>query len=252
MKAPSTKYPSPAEVKVFINNNWIDDAYRVDYTVSNPRTPLYDYTSTFYKDVAEGHTIVHGQIVINFRFVGYLTKAIEDPKAFRPESFQSRSLNKQSYPDPARNVDQSSELMRDLLEGSDNEKISKLLGYKRLGALDQVKQVSDFLFSDNPKGDLTKQAGTDSTTHRKRTPFNLEIRYGGQESLYNKVIQDCYIVGESQVISAAAVAGGDMSASGMPIFEVYSFFGRRIKDEVTEKAVNLNLKYAKSAIGDNR
>jgi hypothetical protein len=256
MNHPATNYPSPAETKIYINNSWIDDAYRVDYTVSNPRTPLYDYTSTFFKDVAEGHTIVHGQLILNFRFPGYLMTAIKDNLGYQKQrgifktglvarQFQSRSL------DGSRGTAQSSELIRDLLEGSAQERVSKLLAYKRLGALEHVKQVSDALFGDGTNMiSLGGETAGAVATHQGRLPFSITMRYGGEEALYTKTIEECYLVGESQVISASAIAGGDLSASGMPIFEIYSFFGRKVSDTVTEKAVKLNKKLQGRALGD--
>lgn len=227
-KAP-TSYPSPADVRLFIKGDWLDDAYRIDYNVSTPRTPLYDYTSKFYKDVAEGHTLVQGQLIINYRFPNYLRTAIEHH--FMREPGVLKTLR------------ESTSLYQDLAEGDSETKVRKLIELKRLGALKPAKQVSQGLYGHTPgipdvhvdplsSHDKTVISQSDIVT------FDIEIWYGGDEALYSHTIRDCVIIGEGQVISAAALAGGDLSASSMPIFEVYNFFGKKVDAEIKKKAVN--------------
>lgn len=215
-------YPSPAEVKIFINQNmWVDDVYRIDFNLTNQRTPLYDYTSQYFKEVAEGHSIVQGQLIINYRFPGYLRYAIE------------KRLTKD--PKILRSLDEAAEAFRDLTQGSDAERIQKLLAYKRAGSFSYAKQIMSY------NGDESEVKDTFNTTlTHSKLAFDIKISYGGTEALHSKTIEKCYIIGESQVISAAAIAGGDMSSSGMPIYEVYSFFGQRITDQITDRGIKLS------------
>lgn len=223
MSHPSLNYPSPAEVKIFIGQDiWIDDAFRVDYNLSNNRTPLYDYTSQFFKAVAEGHALVQGQLMINFRFPGYLSYAMD------------RKLDMGA--NTVRNLGDSADIFREMSSGGVEERVKKLLAYKRSGAFEYAKTAAATLYSDTPSSDFVPNY---SSTHKRRS-FDIVIKYGGMESLYDKIITDCFLVGESQVISAAAVAGGDMSSSGMPIYEVYNFFGKAVKDVINQKAATLN------------
>lgn len=221
-----TSYPSPAEVKIYIGGQWVDDAYRVDYNVSTPRTPLYDYTSKFYRAVAEGHTLVQGQIIINYRFPNYLATA----------------LNKNLFRDPKviKTLNESLELFRDMAEGNSEDKVRKLIELKRLGALKPAKQVAQTLYTEVPNLpgiplDSTAKAETTVLSQRDILPFNLSIRYGGEEAVYSHNIEDCIIIGEGQVISAAAMAGGDLSASSLPIYEVYNFFGKKVTATIDKK-----------------
>jgi hypothetical protein len=220
-------YPSPAEVKIYIGEtNWVDDAYRIDYTISNPKTPLYDYTSKFYKDVAEGHSIVQGQLVINFRFPGYLRYAVADKLKIDPGKL--------------RTLETAADLFEDMSKGSAADKIRKLLVYKKAGALTNAKQMSNLMHGGDinaPGSNRLMNITQDQPT--SRDGFNILIKYGGEEALYTKIIRNCHLVGEGQVISAAAIAGGDMSSSGMPILEIYSFFAKDIVDRTEHKAMTL-------------
>ena len=225
---PVFNYPSPAEVKIYLNEvDWVDDAYRLDYTLSVPRTPLYDYTSQFYKDVAEGHAIVQGQLVINFRFPGYLRHAISG--RLSPDPGKLRSLTT------------AADLFEDMTRGSAADKVRKLLIYKKSGAMRNAKQVSNIAHG----GDIVNPPPINRLSLSHDTPtggdgFNILIKYGGDEAMYTKIIKNCHLVGEGQVISASAIAGGDLSSSGMPILEMYSFFGRSVEDRVEDKAYIAN------------
>lgn len=218
-------YPSPAEVKVYTNGTWVDDAYRVDYNVSTPRIPLYDYTSKFYKDVAEGHTIVQGQLVINYRFPNYLASALEG-KIFKD-------------PDVLKELNESLEIYRDMSISSSEDKVRRLIELKRIGALEPAKQVTNTLYGDVPafNGILPLGSQTKKTVISQRgiLPFDIEIWYGNENSNYVRVLRDCVLIGEGQVISAAAMAGGDLSSSSMPIFEVYSFFAKSVDEMINVK-----------------
>lgn len=61
--------------------------------------------------------------------------------------------------------------------------------------------------------------------------FDVKIVYGDVEGYHlSKTLRDCHITGESQTISGSATGGGDMSSSGSPIFEVYSFFCKSVEE----------------------
>lgn len=220
------RYPSPADVKLYIGGEWVDDAYRVDYNVSTPRTPLYDYTSKFYKDVAEGHTIVQGQLIINYRFPNYLLAAI----------------NKQLFRDPEvlKELSESFNMYREMAEGDSESKVRKLIELKRLGALKPAKQAAKSLYSNQPgttNRSLDPKAKLEKAviSQKDMVPFNITIKYGGDEAFYSHTIKNCVIIGEGQTISAAALAGGDLSASSLPIYEVYNFFGRKVEADISKK-----------------
>jgi len=70
------KYPTPNDVKIFINGTWIDDAYRIDIDKQAKKIPLTGYSQRNYALVAMGKKIVIGNIIIHYRFPGYLIHAI--------------------------------------------------------------------------------------------------------------------------------------------------------------------------------
>lgn len=65
-------YISTDSATLFIGGFWLDDAHGLEYQIADPKEPLYGYRSRQFDDIAEGQTIVHGMLDINFRFKGYL------------------------------------------------------------------------------------------------------------------------------------------------------------------------------------
>jgi hypothetical protein len=73
-----TPYISQHQPLVFIKGYWLDDAQSCEWQVSDPREPLYGYADQLFRDVAEGQTLVHGMLDINFRWKGYLHAALTE------------------------------------------------------------------------------------------------------------------------------------------------------------------------------
>lgn len=214
-----TSYPSPAEVKIFIGQNWVDDVYRIDYTVTTNRIPLYDYTSRFFKDVAEGNSIVQGQIIINYRFPNYLMHVIKETKATLDPQIKNDFNN-------------AGQMFRDLSEGNAEQKVRRLIEMQRNGNLKNAKTIAPILHGDN------SQVSSDINpviSQYEITPFDILISYNGDDQKYSHKISDVILLGESQVISASAIAGGDLSASSMPIYEIYSFFAKKVTPIINRK-----------------
>jgi hypothetical protein len=211
----SSDYPSPADVKLYIGGAWLDDAYRVDYNVSTSRTPLYDYTSKFFKDVAEGHTIIQGQLIINFRFPNYLKYAISNTLERDPQ------VNKA--------MNESFEIYQMMTQGTPQKKLQNLLELKKRGAIKPAKQVMAMVNGSTQIPDSTNLPISQSSM----TSFDIRIGYGGDNAKHIAVLKNCIITGEGQVISAAAIAGGDLSSSSLPIFEIYNFFAKKIEYDNT-------------------
>jgi len=206
-------YPSPADVKIYIAGEWIDDAYRVDYSVQAPKQPLYDYTSSFFKDVAHGQSLVVGNLVLNYRMPNYLKFAIDQKLERDPSIMQA--------------LEETGGLVAYLTQaGSASDKVSRLLALKKTGSFKKAKQYANLLGGEI--GGAPGRSSPLSISQVKQPGFDIEIAYGGEAAKNYRIIADCHITGESQVISASAVAGGDLSSSGMPIFETYSFIGRQL------------------------
>ena len=72
----SAVYFAPPQVRIYVGGVWMDDACGVQYRVRDDKTPKYGYNDRQYRAITMGHTLVQGQLQIEFRFNGYLRHAI--------------------------------------------------------------------------------------------------------------------------------------------------------------------------------
>lgn len=213
-------YPTPSNVKLYIGDVYLDDAYRVDWQAQNPKTPLYSWADNKYRAVAQGREIVSGRLIINYRFPGYLIAALEGQTGGEPIYYNdiknavARNVETMAT---ATTEDRIEALMSAHTKNDDGQDLDILQA-----ALKSINSPNLSTASKNKK--TAYQAGA-------QIPFDIKIIYGDVEGYHlSKTLRDCHITGESQTISGAATGGGDMSSSGSPIYEVYSFFCRSVDE----------------------
>lgn len=230
-------YPTPSDVKCYINGIEIDDMYRIDFKREVRHQPIYGYADKKWSFAAKGKELVTGQLVLNYRYPGYLTAVIL--KATIDEVTQNKA-NGSFVQNPV-----------------PPENFIDFTAIESLGAEERAAYIANEL--QNGRG--TNQALIDELKKRFRerfinddvidrssrvnkftsplsldghlTPFDISMRYGFQEqdTGYRRVFKSCVLIGESSVISSAAGAGNDMSSSAQPVFEVYPFFCKTIDTE---------------------
>lgn len=220
-------YPSPSNVKIYIGDVYLDDAFRVDWQAQNPKTPMYSWADSNFRTVAQGREIVTGRLIINYRFPGYLISAIEGRTGGEPIYYNdiknavARNVEAMAT---ATTEDRIEALMSANTKNDDGQDLEMLQA-----ALKSINSPNLSTSTLNKKPAYQAGAGN---------PFHIRISYGDPNG-FNivKILEDCHITGESQTISGAATGGGDMSSSGSPIFEVYSFFCRKVSESFNNPRV---------------
>ncbi len=216
------KYYTPCNVGLYIGGYKLSDAFRVDWDAKDSKTPLYGWADETFQVVTNGRKIITGRLVINYRYPGYLASAIDMFNFQRPATH---------LPNDIANEEQE---LKEFLSLSSTERIKFLA------------KVSARNYGDNKLGEQASGMARATTfgafrvplksmpdgleAYKQKRPFDIFITYGDieKEDHIETTIKDAYIVGQSQVISASATGGGDVSSSGSPIYEIYSFFAKEI------------------------
>lgn len=209
------RYPTPAQTSLYINGVWIDDAYRVSYSKTNPLAPLYGYNEEHFSAVALGKTLVTGSLIISYRYPGYLMAAI-----------------KNEVSGVKRKRDLANEAAAAILRAPATLRVAMLEEARQRGFLDHLESQFTELFAGNGQGSGNKvespvaNSGVDSDTEIKIYFDNPEVAY------HVKIIQGVQFSGESMEIDAGAAAGGSSSVSGRPLFEAYSFIAKDVVENI--------------------
>lgn len=244
-------YPSPSTVTYFINDVLIDDMFRVDFQRKVNYQPIWGYDSRKFDFIAKGKEIVTGNLIINYRYPGYLRAAIKN----------SNNSNDALRLIVQREIEnrQDSAIGDTFLQEIDSQTIeekSKILSNKIMTSLNENRQGPAIRELDSGamgtfrnqslindlKSKLRSYYGSESEEEQisdfsspldenEIMTFDLTMSYGfeGRGQTYSRIIKDCVLIGESETVSASAGISDDMSSSAQPILEVYSFFARTIE-----------------------
>ena len=87
-------YPTPTTVSYYVGKYLIDDAYRIDFNRKRTDQPIWGYGSTHFDFIARGREIVTGNIVLNFRYPGYLTNVIRNQQGKTLEELEEENAEK--------------------------------------------------------------------------------------------------------------------------------------------------------------
>lgn len=229
-------YPSPSVVTYYIKDVWIDDIFRVDFQRKVNYQPIWGYDSRKYDFVTKGKELVTGNIVINYRYPGYLRAAIKRAQII--DEGTTSIVDKQLSNQP---TDVDDPAFIHTLDSLTLEQKAALVGNKLLFASDAKGLGKNQALIDILKSTLRNNYGSDPQEDMLHSldsplsetdimPFDLRLQYGFPNSngTYSRIIKNCILIGESETISASAGVSSDMSSSAQPILEVYSFFAREI------------------------
>ena len=211
------RFWTPAQVKLYTKTHkeglvWIDDAVGVDLTVQDRKTPVFGYRSRYFDGISEGQTIVSGNLYIQFRYPGYLTKLLKilglrhNPKEVSP-------LNKEKAFEPTEDEPDGFNLIEDsLISGN----IKQYLEF--------VEEFKNVYYNEGSPVSQTKRPA--EVQNQDSAPFNIQIVYGDREldtvDIPTYIIEDVFITNQGNTISALDGRGDQV------LLEVYQFFARNL------------------------
>jgi hypothetical protein len=224
----SDKYYTPCNVGIYIGGYRLSDAFRVDWDARDSKTPLYGWADDTFSAVTNGRKIISGRLVINYKYPGYLSTAINE------------FTHNQNPIDTRKEVHETEEF----LSKSSVERVKWLaqVAAKNYGDNELGGSVNWAGGSIQMAGEPLREFSSALEAYKQKRTFDILVAYGDimSEDHIELLIKDAYIVGQSQVISASATGGGDVSSSGSPIYEIYSFFAKEILENLVGARDNMS------------
>ena len=214
----TSPYPGPAQIRLYIDGYWIDDACAVQWQVQDTKIPKWGYNDRLFRAVALGTTLVQGMLSIQFRYVGYLNGVVA--KLAKNRAQAEELIERVSAKEPVGGLP-----ARFML--SSKEEIEAFAVEAAKGP-DQGTAVFEFLknrfWKSTPgawgdEGQVIKnQLGRAGTL----PPFDIQVRYNpnSEDPALQQKILGVHLIGESKVVEI------DHPDGSRPIREVYSFFAK--------------------------
>jgi hypothetical protein len=239
-------YWGPAQVRLYVDGAWIDDACGVQYQIRDSKTPKWGYFDQFFRTVARGQTIVQGVLSINFRFLGYLRSAVEK-QIKRRSDFQRLTSSTVGLPrlnygglqnianltDAAR-LETLSAMAQGYPPNLRNETFDEWKD--KIWGIDSVDEWDRMMDQRLEKPDVSSSEEIKERVDRRSyqrpglftSGFDITMIYGTQPLQQTdpgliRVIQQVHLTGESQRVEI------DVPDGGRAIREVYQFFARDVR-----------------------
>jgi hypothetical protein len=231
-------YPTPAQAGIYIGEWHIDDAYSVDWNWRSTTSPLFDYRRPRMVNAAIGKELVVGSLSINFRYPGYLFHAISETLKNLPQDLAGPDIA--TAIEAARNGTSYVEHYLDVMRsGTIAERINLLMeaavkgptALRKVSALGYVAE--NLLKADSDSGGKRLYPDVFDAQYSglgRVYPVDIWVHYGDlDEPHVAKLIKNVVFTTKGEQVHAGAMAAGGLSASGINVLELYSFFAQTVE-----------------------
>jgi len=232
-------YLAPSAAQVFVGPLWIDDCYSIRFQAEDSTSPLFSYDQTHYAGIAPGKVLVSGSIAVYSRYPGYLVTAIQKASLSLINSIVTEDQNWNQQIRSKKN-NEIAGWLNEMQSASTQDKF-RLLQLAAQKGPDFLKRISDLSFYANKQYNKEGSGG-------RPIPHPHEIQKGSFNEVYPTTIWVYYddlderhfadklegvvFLGSAKALSGGANPGGDISASGAPILQIYPFLARRAVEMV--------------------
>ena len=200
-----------ADISIYMENTWIEDAIFLSYELSNTKRPLYGYASQYFDTVLPGRVLVTGQLIIAYTDKHYLP-AITG--AMSEASFKSKFTN------PKESFEVTEETILTELKKLDFKNFQS----KAIDLQNQYWKDNAFEGMDNDSSDRAYKNALNlsNATDRKTIYIGTSDQVNGVLAKNTikkyKMIHDVHFTSESFQVDV----------SGEPIVQVYQFFAHSL------------------------
>jgi hypothetical protein len=225
-------YITPSQSAIYIGEYHVDDCYSIEWNYRDNRNPLYSYFNDEVVSTSLGKKIVVGSLSINYRYPGYLPWAIKEARSI---SLSGSIDVKQIHQDGRNFVDT---YLTEMKNGTAAERMKLLLaaaivGPKALNRMSALAYLSQQGLSLGLRGVDSQQEFPDvfdiQNPDLDVVPVDIWTHFGDiDETHVAEKIEGAVFIGESRQVQAGASASGGLSASGINLLEVYSFWAKKV------------------------
>lgn len=211
------KYFTCQDARVYIGGTFIDESVYVQFTLQDNKIPLYGYRSRYYDAVAQGKSVVQGQLGLNFVSEGYLYTALNDYTSSQNVSTNTdqNTLNNYAYTKYQLNIIQATK--PSATTASEITALNSLIA--GMASNPNVSLAVAQAYVNNSM--IANTVATHSYPNAVYTDvvFDLVLQLEGAGRTVQRKIEGCQLIANDQVIDS----------SGNTLSDGYSFIARRLR-----------------------
>lgn len=208
-KVGNKRYYSSAEAKLFFGGEELEEIVTINWTMQEPKMPLYGYNSFTFDEVAVGSRIIQGTFIINYLVPNYLAKIVKTNAA---TTAVDNKNTEQSQSDEDKAAEKEITISSEESTANDQSTVGK----KITTAATAHDNKSDSLYSSD-SGEGGKIDHHKAHTNLPQN-FSIKVRYGSDK----EGTVPCITFDEVWLQSM----GQTLTENGSPVYEQYSFIAR--------------------------
>ena len=225
--APNTgqgTYFTLTQARIYIGNLFIDELNSIQFALQDNKIPIFGYASRFWDDLAQGKSLVQGQLTINFVSEGYLYKALtyyqqqisnditlnSDTKAQQEQRLLNLT-NALQNPDPTWSYK--------TIQAAKDE-IQKLMATIGPDAATIVKSNSNAIHKQQSDSILGLPGGDyKANPLYQDVQFDVVLQFTGAGRTITRRLEKCTLISNESILAP----------TGEPILDAYGFIARRLR-----------------------
>lgn len=225
--APNTgqgTYFTMTQARLYIGNLFIDELNSIQFVLQDNQIPVYGYASRFYDALAQGKSLVQGQLAINFISEGYLYTTLKAYSTFITQSntpvISSATGDQQKRLTTLTNAMQNSSLgWTPITFAAAQKEVNTLAASLGPAAVNeaniQIKSVAA-----QQQSNLLGLAGGDyPNAIYSNISFDIVLHFAGAGREVTRRLEGCRLISNECILDH----------SGTPILDSYGFLARRMR-----------------------
>lgn len=200
-KVGNKRYYSSAEAKLFFGGEELEEIVTINWTMQEPKMPLYGYNSFTFDEVAVGSRIIQGTFIINYLVPNYLAKIVKTNAVSTSTSSASESTS-------------DTEQQKQTGETAANDQATVGKETSTTATAHDVK-TGALYSSDSGEGGKIDHHKAHTNLPQN---FSIKVRYGSDK----EGTVPCITFDEVWLQST----GQTLTENGSPIYEQYAFIAR--------------------------
>src|SRR5208337_1350277 len=224
--APNTlqgTYFTLTQARMYIGTMFIDELNGCQFALQDNKIPIYGYASRFYDSIAQGKSLVQGQLTINFVSEGYLYTVLQE--YINTVATDVDSTNQQAQQNANRLLTLTNALQNPdpswtpTMIANAKKEIQNLAASLGSSAVDAASAGINAQLRNQLDNVLGLAGGDYPNAVYQGIPFDIVLQFTGAGRTIIRRLEDVHLISNESILDP----------SGTPILDSYGFICRRLR-----------------------
>lgn len=225
--APNTgqgTYFTMTQARLYIGNLFIDELSNIQFVLQDNQIPVYGYASRYYDALAQGKSLVQGQLAINFISEGYLYTTLKAYSTFitqgnQPAVTPATGQQQDRLTTLAKAMQNSSLGWTPLTFAAAQKEVNTLAASLGPAAVTSTNSIVKTAAAQQQNNLLGLAGGDYPNAIYSNITFDIVLEFAGAGRKVTRRLEGCRLISNECVLDH----------SGTPVLDSYGFIARRLR-----------------------